>query len=316
MQRARTYSDATLTTFETPTVELRRTIPAGGARVFLKLEFFNPFAGLKDRTVRAMLEAAEHAGELTAKTKIVEATGGSEGLALAFVSAARGYDLTLVSPDVLSEERQKTLRAFGAKLILTPRKLGMNGALRVVRDLKRDDSNVWVPNVFENPANPAIHEATTGPEIWRDLGGRVDAFVAGVGSGGTFVGVSRYLRRKNPQILTFAVEPSESPVLSGGKPGEHGIAGIGAGFVPKIFDRRLASGIETATTEEALFWRRRLAREDGIFAGISTGANLAVAARFAARPENKGKIVATVAPDGGERYLAFDDFAAADAETR
>ena len=244
-----------------------------------------------------MIDAAENVGILTPSTKIFEATSGGEGVALAFVAAARGLDLTLVAPDVLSEERIRTLTTLGAKLILTPPKLGMSGALKTVADAARTDANVWIPNLFENPANVAIHEATTGPELWRSTGGRLDVFVAGVGSGGTFVGVSRYLRRKNSAIQTVAVEPVESPVLSGGRPGAHGIVGIGAGFVPKIFDFRVASAVETVSTEEAADWTRRLARVEGIFAGISTGANLAAVARLAERRENVGKTFATVAPD-------------------
>lgn len=262
-----------------------------------------------------MVDAAENVGLLTPSTKIFEATSGGEGLALAFVAAARGLDLTLVAPDVLSEERIRTLTTLGAKLILTPKKLGMSGALKTVADAARSDADVWVPNLFENPANVAIHEATTGPELWRSTGGRLDVFVAGVGSGGTFVGVSRYLRCKNSAIQTVAVEPIESPVLSGGRPGAHGIVGIGAGFVPKIFDFRVVSAVETVSTEEAADWARRLARVEGIFAGISTGANLAAVARLAERRENVGKTFATVAPDAGERSWAgglFDDGARGD----
>ena len=255
-----------------------------------------------------MIDAAENVGLLTPSTKIFEATSGGEGLALAFVAAARGLDLTLVAPDVLSEERIRTLTTLGAKLILTPKKLGMTGALKTVADAARSDANVWVPNLFENPANVAIHEATTGPELWRSIGGRLDVFVAGVGSGGTFVGVSRYLRRKNSAVRTVAVEPVESPVLSGGRPGAHGIIGIGAGFVPKIFDFRVASGIEAVSTEEAADWARRLARVEGIFAGISTGANLAAVARLAERRENFGKTFATVAPDAASPPQAPEFF--------
>ncbi len=302
--------DASRTSFGSPTVRLRRLFAPLGVDVLLKLESANFPSGLKDRAARAMLDAAENVGILTPSTKIFEATSGGEGVALAFVAAARGLDLTLVAPDVLSEERIRTLTTLGAKLILTPKKLGMTGALKTVADAARTDANVWVPNLFENPANVAIHEATTGPELWRDAGGRLDVFVAGVGSGGTFVGVSRYLRRKNSAIQTVAVEPVESPVLSGGRPGAHGIIGIGAGFVPKIFDFRVVSAVETVSTEEAADWRRRLARVEGIFAGISTGANLAAVARLAERRENAGKTFATVAPDAGERSWAgglFDD---------
>ena len=293
----RAVVDASRTPFGTPTVRLRRLFAPLGVDVLLKLESANFPSGLKDRAARAMVDAAENVGLLTPSTKIFEATSGGEGLALAFVAAARGLDLTLVAPDVLSEERIRTLTTLGAKLILTPKKLGMTGALKAVADAARSDANVWVPNLFENPANVAIHEATTGPELWRSTGGRLDLFVAGVGSGGTFVGVSRHLRRKNSAIQTVAVEPVESPVLSGGRPGPHGIIGIGAGFVPKIFDFRVVSAVETVSTEEAADWARRLARVEGIFAGISTGANLAAVARLAERRENAGKTFATVAPD-------------------
>jgi cysteine synthase A len=296
-KETRTPDDASRTPFGTPTVRLRRLFAPLGVDALLKLESASFPSGLKDRAARAMIDAAENVGLLTPSTKIFEATSGGEGLALAFVAAARGLDLTLVAPDALSEERIRTLTTLGAKLILTPTKLGMSGALKTVADAARSDANVWVPNLFENPANVAIHEATTGPELWRDAGGRLDVFVAGVGSGGTFVGVSRFLRRKNPAIQTVAVEPVESPVLSGGRPGAHGIVGIGAGFVPKIFDFRVASGIEAVSTEEAADWARRLARVEGIFAGISTGANLAAVARLAERRENFGKTFATVAPD-------------------
>ncbi|MBR2004601.1 MAG: pyridoxal-phosphate dependent enzyme [Thermoguttaceae bacterium] len=306
----RAVVDASRTPFGTPTVRLRRLFAPLGVDVLLKLESANFPSGLKDRAARAMVDAAENVGLLTPSTKIFEATSGGEGLALAFVAAARGLDLTLVAPDVLSEERIRTLTTLGAKLILTPKKLGMTGALKAVADAARSDANVWVPNLFENPANVAIHEATTGPELWRSTGGRLDVFVAGVGSGGTFVGVSRYLRRKNSAIQTVAVEPVESPVLSGGRPGPHGIIGIGAGFVPKIFDFRVVSAVETVSTEEAADWARRLARVEGIFAGISTGANLAAVARLAERRENAGKTFATVAPDASTLPQApefFDD---------
>ena len=306
---SRLAGDASRTPFGSPTVRLRRLFAPLGVDVLLKLESANFPSGLKDRAARAMIDAAENVGLLTASTKIFEATSGGEGLALAFVAAARGLDLTLVAPDVLSEERIRTLTTLGAKLILTPKKLGMSGALKTVADAARSDDNVWVPNLFENPANVAIHEATTGPELWRDAGARLDVFVAGVGSGGTFVGVSRYLRRKNPTLRTIAVEPVESPVLSGGRPGAHGIVGIGAGFVPKIFDFRVASAVETVSTEEAADWARRLARVEGIFAGISTGANLAAVARLAERRENFGKTFATVAPDAATPPQAPESFA-------
>lgn len=298
-REARLAVDASQTPFGSPTVRLRRLFADAPGEVLLKLELANFPSGVKDRAARGMLDAAQNVGLLTPSTRIFEATSGGAGVALAFVAAARGLDLTLVAPDVLSEARVRTLTALGAKIIMTPKKLGMTGALKAVADAARGDSNVWVPNLFDNPANVAIHETTTGPELWRDAGGRLDGFVAGVGSGGTFVGVSRYLRRKNLSIQTIAVEPAESAVLSGGRPGEHGIIGIGAGFVPKNFDFRAATAVEAISTEEAADWTRRLALVEGIFAGISTGANLAVVARWLGRRENFGKTVATVAPDAG-----------------
>jgi cysteine synthase A len=272
--------------------------------VLLKLEFFNPFSSVKDRIGRAMIEAAEKAGIVSAETEIIEPTSGNTGIALAFVAAAKGYRLTLTMPESMSLERRALLRALGANLVLTPAKDGMKGAIAKAQELAAATPHSWIPQQFENPANPAVHERTTGKEIWEDTAGRVDVVVAGVGTGGTITGVTRYLRAMNPHVRAYAVEPADSPVISGGKPGPHKIQGIGAGFIPKNLDTSLLTGVETVTNEEAFTWARRLASEEGILGGISTGANLAAAARLAARAENRGKVIVTVAASFGERYLS------------
>jgi cysteine synthase len=304
MSRHKTYSDITQTTFDTPLVKLSRLFAAEQATVLLKLEFFNPFSSVKDRIGRAMIEAAEKDGILTPNTEIIEPTSGNTGIALAFVAAARGYRLTLTMPESMSLERRGMLQALGAKLVLTPAKDGMKGAIARAKELAEATPNSWVPQQFDNPANPAVHERTTGKEIWDDTDGRVDIIVAGVGTGGTITGVSRYIRSKNRAFRAIAVEPADSPVISGGKPGPHKIQGIGAGFVPKNLDTMLLNGVETVTNDEAFLWARRLAKHEGILGGISTGANLAAAARLAAKPENRGKVIVTVAASFGERYLS------------
>jgi len=304
MTRNRAYLDIVQTVFNTPLVRLNRIIPRGQASVFVKLEFFNPLSSVKDRIGRAMIEAAANAGQLTPETEIIEPTSGNTGIALAFIAAARGYRLTLAMPESMSLERRALLQALGAKLVLTSAKDGIRGAVAKAQELAARTPHSWVPQQFENPANPAIHETTTGPEIWADLGGQVDLFVAGVGTGGTITGVTRFLRKRQPQFQAIAVEPADSPVISGGQPGRHKIQGIGAGFIPKNLDTSLLSGVETVTNEEAFEWGRRLAREEGILGGISTGANVAVAARLAARPENRGKTIVTIACSSGERYLS------------
>ena len=304
MSRNRTYDTIAQTTFDTPLVRLGRIIPKNHAAVFLKLEFFNPLSSVKDRIGRAMVEAALNAGILNPETEIIEPTSGNTGIALAFVAASRGLKLTLVMPDTMSIERRRLLAALGANLVLTPGQLGMKGAIDQSYALAEANPNSWVPQQFENPSNPAIHETTTGPEIWADTQGKVDIFLAGIGTGGTFTGVTRYLKSQSKSIAAYAVEPADSPILSGGKPGPHKIQGIGAGFVPKNLDTSLITGVETVTTDEAFDWGRRLAKEEGILAGISSGANVAVAARLAAKPENAGKIIVTVAASTGERYLS------------
>jgi cysteine synthase A len=304
MLRARTYEGIVETTFDTPLVRLKRIIPENHAKVFVKLEFFNPYSSVKDRIGRSMIEAAHKAGILTPETHIIEPTSGNTGIALAFVAAAHGFRLTLTMPESMSIERQAMLRALGAQVVLTPAKDGMRGAVAKAELLVNSTPNSWMPQQFDNPANPAVHERTTGKEIWDDTAGRVDVFISGVGTGGTITGVARYIQARKPDFQAIAVEPADSPVLSGGKAGPHRIQGIGAGFIPKNLDTRLLSGVETVSNEDAYRWARLLAREEGILGGISTGANVAVAARWAAKPENRGKVIVTVAPSFGERYLS------------
>jgi cysteine synthase len=304
MSRGQTYFDIVATTYDTPLVKLNRLVPPGAATVLVKLEYFNPLNSVKDRIGRSMIEAAEKDGTLTADTHIIEPTSGNTGIALAFVAAARGYKLTLTMPESMSLERRALLRMLGANLVLTPAKDGMKGAIATAQELAVTTPNAWIPQQFDNPANPEIHERTTGREIWEDTGGHVDVFVAGVGTGGTITGVTRYLRTKNHNVRAIAVEPADSPVISGGKAGPHKIQGIGAGFIPKILDMSLLSGVETVTNEEAFTWAKRMAKEEGILGGISSGCNVAAAVRLAQRPENRGKVIVTVAPSFGERYLS------------
>jgi cysteine synthase A len=304
MSRGKIYANIIQTTYDTPLVKLNRVVPAGHATVLLKLEFFNPYSSVKDRIGRAMIEAAEKAGTIGPRTHIIEPTSGNTGIALAFVAAAKGYRLTLTMPESMSIERRSMLRALGADLVLTPARDGMRGAIQRADELAAATPGSWIPQQFENPANPAIHEQTTGPEIWDDTAGHVDMIVSGVGTGGTITGVTRFIRTKNQNFQAIAVEPADSPVISGGKAGPHKIQGIGAGFVPKNLDTSLLNGVETVTNDEAFSWARRIAHEEGILVGISTGANVAVAARLAARPENQGKTIVAIACSFGERYLS------------
>lgn len=308
MERNCVYESIVQTTYNTPLVKLNKVIPAEHATILLKLEFFNPLSSVKDRVGRAMIEAAEKEGIINPETEIIEPTSGNTGIALAFVAAAKKLKLALVMPETMSLERRQLLTALGANIILTPGADGMKGAIETAHQLADRNKNSWIPQQFENPVNPAIHEKTTGPEIWADTQGNVDIFLAGVGTGGTLSGVSRFLKKQKSDLEVLAVEPADSPVISGGKPGPHKIQGIGAGFIPKNLNRKILDGVKTVTTEDAYHWARRLAKEEGILVGISSGANVAVAARLAARPENKGKTIVTIAASCGERYLSTDLF--------
>ena len=288
----------------TPLVRISRVINPKLAEVFLKMESHNPMSSVKDRIGIAMISAAERDGRLKPDTVVIEPTSGNTGIALAFVCAARKYKLILTMPESMSLERRAMLKALGAELVLTPAEKGMKGAIEKAGEILAATPKGWVPQQFENPANPAIHEATTGPEIWEDSEHRIDAVVAGVGTGGTITGVTRYLRKQNPKFLALAVEPADSPVISGGKPGPHKIQGIGAGFVPKNLDTSLLGGVITVTNDEAFEWGRRLAREEGVFAGISTGANVCAVNKAIEQFGLQGKRIVTIACSFGERYLS------------
>jgi len=304
MPRGKTYDNVLGTIGETPMVRLHKVIPAGGAEVYGKCEFFQPLNSVKDRIGLAMIEAGERGGHIKKDTHIIEPTSGNTGIALAFVCASRGYKLTLTMPESMSLERRALLRGLGAHIVLTSKAEGMRGAVAKASELVATTPNAWMPQQFENPANPDVHERTTGPEIWEDSGHNIDAFVSGVGTGGTITGVTRYIRKFNPKFLAIAVEPVTSAVIGGGPPGPHQIQGIGAGFVPKNLDVSLLSEVVTVTNEEAFEWGRRLAKEEGLMVGISSGANVCVAAKIAARPEMKGKRIATILCSLGERYLS------------
>ncbi|MCR9292988.1 MAG: cysteine synthase A [bacterium] len=304
MPRGKTYQNATQAIGDTPMIQVNRLVPEGGATVFAKCEFFQPLNSVKDRIGAAMIEAAERDGKISQDTHIIEPTSGNTGIALAFVCAAKGYRLTLTMPESMSVERRALLRAMGANLVLTPAADGMKGAIAKAGELLEQEDNSFMPQQFENPANPAIHEKTTGPEIWEDSGHNIDAIVAGVGTGGTITGVARFLKKQNPNFKAIAVEPKHSPVISGGQPGKHRIQGIGAGFVPKNLDTSLVDDVVTVDDEEAFEWGKKLAKLEGIVAGISSGANMCAAAQVAARPEFKGKRIVTIMCSLGERYLS------------
>lgn len=304
MSRGKTFDAVTDTIGDTPMIRINRLVPQEHATVFAKCEFFQPLNSVKDRIGTAMIEAGERDGKVNADSHIIEPTSGNTGIALAFVCAAKGYRLTLTMPESMSLERRALLRSLGANLVLTPAAEGMKGAINAAAELVEKDPNGWMPQQFENPANPAIHESTTGPEIWEDSGGQIDAIVAGVGTGGTITGVSRFLKSKNPDFKAIAVEPTTSPVIGGGAPGKHRIQGIGAGFIPKNLDTSIVDEVVTVDDEDAFAWGKRLAREEGIMAGISSGANICAAAEVAARPEFKGKRIVTIMCSLGERYLS------------
>ncbi len=288
----------------TPLVKLNRLAPANGATIALKLEFFNPAHSVKDRIAVAMLDAAEAAGKLTPDTIVLEPTSGNTGIGLAMVCAARGYKSAFVMPETMSRERKLLLKAYGAELILTPGAEGMPGAVKKAEELAAADPRYFIPQQFENPANPAIHRATTAEEIWADTDGQVDIFVAGVGTGGTVTGVGEALKEKKPGVKVIAVEPAASPVLSGGNRGPHPIQGIGAGFVPGILNTGVYDEIVQVPNDAALDTARRLAREEGLLVGISSGAAVWSALQVAERPENAGKLIVVIIPSFGERYLS------------
>ncbi|MFN3189827.1 MAG: cysteine synthase A [Aureliella sp.] len=304
MPRGRSYENATQAIGDTPMIQINRLVPEGGATVFAKCEFFQPLNSVKDRIGAAMIEAAESEGKISADTHIIEPTSGNTGIALAFVCAAKGYKLTLTMPESMSVERRALLKAMGANLVLTPAAEGMKGAINRASELLETEANSFMPQQFENPANPAIHEKTTGPEIWEDSGQQIDAIVAGVGTGGTITGTSRFLKSVNPDFKTIAVEPKHSPVISGGQPGKHRIQGIGAGFIPRNLDTSLVDDVIQVDDEDAFEWGKQLAKNEGIVAGISSGANMYAAAQVAARPEFKGKRIVTIMCSLGERYLS------------
>ncbi len=309
-----TYGNIVDTLFNTPLVKLNRAVPSGHAVILAKCEFFNPMASVKDRIGRSMIEAAERDGILNSDTHVIEPTSGNTGIALAFVCATKGYHLTLTMPESMSMERRALLRALGANLVLTPAANGMKGAIEEATKLVATTGNAWMPQQFENPANPNIHERTTGPEIWKDTGGGIDILVAGVGTGGTITGVSRHIKPKKSDYQAIAVEPEDSPVITqtiNGEPlnpGPHKIQGIGAGFVPKNLDLNCVDGVEQVSNEDSMTMARRLAHEEGLFCGISSGGNVTAATRIAARSENKGKTIVVILPSFGERYLSTPMF--------
>jgi cysteine synthase A len=302
----RIYDSITDTIGNTPLVRLNRLPKMKGvkAEILAKLEFFNPIASVKDRIGVSMIDAMEADGTITPETVLIEPTSGNTGIALAFVAAARGYRLILVMPDSMSIERRKMLALLGAELVLTPAAQGMKGAIARAEELAREHKKAVIPQQFKNPANPAIHRRTTAEEIWNDTAGKIDVFVAGVGTGGTITGVGQVLKPRRPSLRVVAVEPTESPVLSGGQPSPHKIQGIGAGFIPDILDRSVIDEVATVSSQEALETARALARYEGIPAGISSGAAVAAACTIGARDGMAGKSIVVIVPDFAERYLS------------
>lgn len=295
----------------TPLLELKRIEQAhdAPARILGKLEYFNPAGSIKDRIAKAMIDDAEAAGILKPGATIIEPTSGNTGIGLASIAAARGYQLILTMPETMSIERRNLIKAYGAKIVLTDGAKGMTGAIEKANELAAEIEGSFIPGQFINPANPAIHKATTGPEIWEDTDGTVDILVAGVGTGGTVTGIGQYLKEQNPQVKVVAVEPADSPVLSEGRSGSHKIQGIGAGFVPDVLDTTLYDEVITVESEDAFEIGREIGREEGVLVGISSGAAAWAAIQLAKRPENEGKTIVVILPDTGERYLSTPMFA-------
>lgn len=305
------YNNITETIGHTPLVRLNRLTEGLTAEVVVKVESFNPMSSIKDRIGLAMIEAAEQHGLIGKNTTIVEPTSGNTGVGLAFVAAARGYKIRLLMPETMSIERRRLLKALGAELVLTPGKEGMKGAISAAETMVAENPDLlYIPQQFRNPANPAVHRRTTAEEIWTDTDGRVDIVVAGVGTGGTITGIAEAIKVKKPDFKVIAVEPASSPVLSGGSPGPHKIQGIGAGFIPEVLRMDLLDEIVQVSNEDAYETARRLAREEGILAGISSGAALYAALQVAKRPGNREKLIVVILPDSGERYLSTDLFEA------
>ncbi len=308
----RVYERVTGMVGSSPLVRLSRITQDAAATVIAKLEYYNPAKSVKDRIGLAMIEAAEKAGKIRSDTILVEPTSGNTGIALAFVAAARGYPLVLTMPETMSRERRMLLRAYGAKLVLTPGPEGMKGAIRKAQELAAADSRHLMLNQFENPANPDVHRRTTAEEIWRDTDGQADILVSGVGTGGTITGVGEVIKARKPSFLCVAVEPAASPVLSGGQPGPHPIQGIGAGFVPKVLNMAVVDEVVQVRAEDAMETARLMARREGLLVGISSGAATWAALQVGGRPENRGKLIVVIIPSFGERYLStalFQDLA-------